>query len=254
MGSGFADDLEGTDQANTLVGGPGNDRLVGFAGDDILSGGAGADVLHGGEGVDRADYSRSTSGVLINLEDPDANGGDALGDVLHSIEIVSGSFHDDQFIGDAADNTFEGRLGADVINGGPGFDTASYEHSSVGVTVDLTAGTGATGDAEGDELRSIEQLVGSAFADTLLGSPSDETFQAGQGNDDIFGAAGSDRYRFGFGAGVDQIVEVGTMFDLDVILFDSEVEPHDVSVIREVDDLVLELERGSALQATPYAL
>ena len=52
-------------------------------------------------------------------------------------------------------------------------DTASYMDSRDGVTVNLQIGTGAGGDADGDRLRDIENLLGSRFNDMLTGDNGD---------------------------------------------------------------------------------
>ena len=50
----------------------------------------------------------------------------------------------------------EGGAGADILSGSHGNDTASYQDSSAPVVVDLGAGTGVGGDAQGDVLSGIE--------------------------------------------------------------------------------------------------
>ena len=88
-----ADDvLEGDAFANILSGGRGNDILIGGAGDDTLIGGGGADTLIGGDGVDIADYTLSAEGVIVDMANGAAGGGDALGDAFSGIEIVQGSY------------------------------------------------------------------------------------------------------------------------------------------------------------------
>jgi len=52
LGSGFDDNLRGTDGANTLEGDGGDDMLFGRGGADTLVGGAGDDGLFGGGGAD----------------------------------------------------------------------------------------------------------------------------------------------------------------------------------------------------------
>ncbi|KAK0329901.1 hypothetical protein LTR94_034901, partial [Friedmanniomyces endolithicus] len=80
--------------------------------------------------------------------------------------------------------------------GGEGTDTASYAASSAAVTayLDGTAGTGA--DAQGDTLSGIENLVGSAFDDTLVGDDQDNVLTGGAGADRIDGGAGIDSATF----------------------------------------------------------
>ena len=247
IGSDFDDALTGDDADNRLQGGRGDDILIGGAGNDMLIGGRGADQLVGGDGIDTADYSISAEGVIINMADAAAGGGDAEGDTFSSIELVIASFHDDTIIGDDLDNVIRGGRGADIIDGGAGFDTADYSTADEGVTVNLATGLGTAGEAAGDQLSGIEKLVGSAYADTFTGSAADETFDGGFDNDIMAGGAGSDSYLFGFDAGEDLINEVGDATDTDRILLGADVRVADLSVIRDGDDLLLELEHDDGL-------
>ena len=242
VGSNFNDTLAGNSGENTLIGGGGDDILVGGAGNDLLVGGRGADQLIGGDGVDAVDYSTSIAGVVVDMIDGSAGGGDAQGDVFSSIEVVQGSFHNDVLRGDNNDNILRGGLGADVLDGRGGFDTADYSLSTEAVVVDLSAGAGHGGDAEGDALSSIEKVIGSNYDDTLTGSSGDDTFDGGIGNDTLTGGAGSDTYLFGFDSGSDTIIEQANVSDSNRIVLDAAVTIHDVSVIRDGNDLVLELE------------
>jgi hypothetical protein len=61
--------------------------------------------------------------------------------------------------------TLRGFAGADILDGGDGIDTASYEGSSTSVNVSLATHTGKEGDAEGDMLTNIENLFGSSYDD-----------------------------------------------------------------------------------------
>ncbi len=191
-GSALADSLSGDANAN---------RLDGGQGDDLLQGGAGADTLLGGSGTDTASYVGSTLGVAVHLGNRSASGGDAEGDLLSGIENLLGSSGNDSLAGDAAanrldagagDDLLEGGLGADTLQGGAGNDTASYAASSAGVNVDLKAGTANGGDATGDTLAGIENLVGSALADSLTGDDSDNRLVGAAGNDLLQGGAGAD--------------------------------------------------------------
>ncbi len=183
LGSRYNDVLNGDAGANRLDGGPGNDRLTG---------GAGADVLVGGPGADAAGYAASAGAVTVNLGTNTATGGDAQGDTFDSIENLSGSAHNDTLVGDASDNILEGAAGADTLDGGAGTDTVSYSGSSAAVTVRLLAGAGARGDAEGDTLSNIENLIGSAYNDTFGGDASDNILEGAAGADTLDGGAGID--------------------------------------------------------------
>ncbi|WP_244628269.1 tandem-95 repeat protein [Stappia taiwanensis] len=246
-GSDRNDVLEGDGGDNRLVGRRGNDRLIGGAGNDILIGGRGADILEGGEGVDRVEYTLSDSGVTVNLTDSSAGGGDALGDTFSSIELIVGSFHDDTLIGDSFDNVFMGGRGADIIDGGGGFDTADYSEANEAVAIDLEAGSGSAGEATGDHLISIEQILGSVHDDVISGGSSAETFAGGLGNDILSGRAGSDTYRFGFDDGEDVIQENGDLADVDRLSLADEIRPADVSLLWEGDDLLIEFEQAGGI-------
>ena len=227
-GSGFNDTLTGDGTANSLTGAAGNDSLTGAAGNDslfggadndLLSGGAGGDSLDGGAGIDTVDYTGSTAGVVVNLATLAASGGDAAGDTIAGFENIIASGFADSLTGDAGANVLTGAAGADtltaglgndalyggsendllfggagndLLDGGTGTDTADYAASGAGVSVNLTTGIGAGGDAAGDVLVSIENLTGSAFNDTLTGDGNVNILTSGDGADVLYGAAGND--------------------------------------------------------------
>jgi Ca2+-binding RTX toxin-like protein len=192
IGSAFADTLTGDSNANTLTGGAGN---------DTLAGGGGADALIGGPGTDTADYSSSSAAVNVNLQSGVGSGGDAQGDTLSGIENVVGSAFNDVLTGDgnantltggAGNDTLAGGIGADALNGGAGSDTADYSTSGAAVSVNLQTGSSSGGDAQGDTLNSIENVIGSAFADMLTGDSNANTLTGEAGNDTLVGGPGTD--------------------------------------------------------------
>jgi len=123
LGSGGDDQLSGGDGNDDLRGGDNNDALDGGLGDDVLTGGSGGDQLNGGIGNDTADYSTSSAGVSINLQNGKVSGGDAAGDAIVSIENVTGSAWADNLVGNGLANALSGGTGNDVLNGGGGADT-----------------------------------------------------------------------------------------------------------------------------------
>ena len=95
-----------------------------------------------------------------------------------------------------------GGKGADTMDGGTDSDTASYETSALGVNVQLTivgAQAGA-GEQAGDVLSNIENLTGSAFADTLGGDVNANLLSGGDGGDSLNGFGGADTLVGGAGA------------------------------------------------------
>ena len=61
-----------------------------------------------------------------------------------------------------------------------------------GVDVSLVTGKGKGGTAEGDTLKSIEDLFGSKFDDKLVGNAQDNKLDGQDGNDTLKGGGGAD--------------------------------------------------------------
>ena len=169
-----------------------DDTLIAAVSGSLLAGGAGADRLVGSTGIDTADYSASANGVSVDLSTGRGTGGDAEGDILSDIDRVIGSAQADILTGGAGNDVLIGGGGADRLNGGAGIDTADYSASRQAVRIDLAAGTGSGGDAEGDTLASIESVEGTAFADVLAGSAGSDILSGGAGDDVLIGRGGGD--------------------------------------------------------------
>ncbi len=132
--------------------------IIGTSGDDVVRGTDSDDVIVGLGGNDR---------------------------------IVAGSGND-TICGNWGDDTLVGGPGSDLILGGNGSDTVGYSNAVARVRVDLAAGTASGGDGI-DELRSIENVVGSRFDDVLRGTKAPNEIRGGDGADLIKGRAGADR-------------------------------------------------------------
>ncbi len=213
------DVLFGGDGNDTLNGGSGNDTQYGETGNDLFISGTGSDSMFGGAGEDTASYATSTAAVAINLSTGLGSGGHAAGDVLAEIEHLIGSNYDDTLTGDAGDNSLNGGSGNDVLAGGggndsliggAGTDTADYSASGAGVTVNLATGIGSGGDAAGDVLTQIENLLGSTYADILTGDTAANALTGGAGSDSLFGGAGNDSL---YGGDGNDLLQGGTGSD-----------------------------------------
>lgn len=169
-----------------------NDQLIGNQGDNWLLGGLGADKLDGGAGFDYAAYFNATSAVTASLASPASNTGEAAGDTYLSIEGLSGSQFNDTLRGDGANNWLNGREGADLLDGGIGFDYASYNYATVGVRASLANAAVNTGEAAGDAYVAIEALSGSGFNDELIGDGTGNWLRGNAGADILNGQGGED--------------------------------------------------------------
>ena len=89
--------------------------------------------------------------------------------------------------------------GHDSVDGGDGMDILSFHDSGDGVTVDLAAGVGHGGYAEGDHYANIEAVFGTQLADCLVGNDSGNVLFGNSGDDTLVGGAGDDLLEGGEG-------------------------------------------------------
>ena len=113
---------------------------------------------------------------------------------------LSGGAGNDDLNGWGVNNTLEGGPGADIIDGWYGVNTVTYEGSSAGVYVNLATGEAYGGDADGDVLEgSLQNLTGSAYDDTLVGTSAANTLSGNAGDDTFVYSGGGDAYLGGDG-------------------------------------------------------
>lgn len=213
-------------------------KIGGAPGDDIFFGIEGSNEFCGGTGIDLIDYRGERGGSGVNLDFRLERAFDTFGntDKLHSLENAFGSHYGDQLIGDIAsnlmagksgndylfghdnndelhgnsgDDVLEGGLGSDLLNGGSGNDTASYAIAAGSVGVNLTKGVANDGEAGTDTLIGIENAVGSAFNDVLIGDSGANTLIGGDGFDRLDGRGGDDRMEGGAGDDIYTVREIG---------------------------------------------
>jgi Ca2+-binding RTX toxin-like protein len=220
-----------------LIGAGGNDSISGFDGNDLFpivgaasNGVYGNDTINGGSGgQDRVVFADGhLSGVVVNLGNESVNGS-AIGNetpastlTLIGIEAASGTQHADTFNANSGTQLnglrgditqrFEGRGGSDTINGasGDGRNTfIEYRSDPTGVVVVLggspstsvVGGTARDGYGNIDNFSNVDGVVGSQFADTLVGGSNSaginggrrEIFEGLAGNDLIDGRGNGDR-------------------------------------------------------------
>jgi serralysin len=160
---------------------------------------------------------------LIDGSDGVTNGADQIygyegHDTIYGFggaDTIFGHDGNDIILAGSGSDTLKGGGGADDLDGGFGTDEANYSDSLSAVTVSLMSGTGTGGTAEGDTLTSIENVIGTGFADTLWGNDSVNVLHGCGGtdslkgfgeNDTLWGGAGHD---FLFGMDGDDTIDGG---------------------------------------------
>jgi Ca2+-binding RTX toxin-like protein len=186
-----------------------------------------ANDVFGGPGRDEVEYGNALS-VSISLDDV-ANDGPLKDDspvpttrddnIRSDVEDITGGLAADILIGSDSNNlilgggdtdTIRGLGGddtmngdgdisflfanTDLIDGGDGTDTVSYDErsASVNVSLDGVANDGDPAVAEADNVINTENIIGGGGNDTLTGNSAGNIIQGLGGADVIDGAAGKD--------------------------------------------------------------
>jgi serralysin len=228
IGGTGADTIRGNSANNLIRGNGGNDQIDGGLGSDtVVFSGARANytvtwngqvgtVTGMGQTVtvsnveflqfsDTTIAAAPTGGLLVggDYTNETINGtafGDTIGglggdDVIHGLagaDMLDGGSGNDVLNGGDGDDILIGGRGNDALNGGAGHDVADYAGATSGVTVNLATGL-ASGGAGSDTLSSIEEVRGSAHADTLTGDANANILRGGGGIDTLNGGGGNDQ-------------------------------------------------------------
>ena len=166
LGNGLAlgGDAQGDSISNFqgVIGSSFNDAIFGSGLNDVIEGKGGADYLDGSGGVNTLVYATSSAGVLINLGNGQALGGDAQGDTFVNFTNVVGSDHDDALFGDGNANTLTGLGGNDYLYGNGGNDIFLFMRDTAGL---ITFGQDTIGDFTiGQDQIAIDKTIFADFA------------------------------------------------------------------------------------------
>ncbi len=190
---------------DVVIGGDGDDRLYGEAGIDEMYGGAGNDYIDAGGDTDLA-FGDSGNDVMYGGDGPDELRG-GTGD-----DIISGGSGGDKLLGEAGDDIILGGIGqssggvagdSDELIGDVGFDMASFSDFNIDLSVaadlrnqGVVVAIGGTDllNPQNQLWTDLEGIIGSKFADTLLGNDTaDENWLIGGGRNDVLqGFQGND--------------------------------------------------------------
>ena len=226
------DSLAGGGGADVLIGGAGIDAAIYFSSDEgvevDLENGVGrggfaeGDTFPGRQMIEYTDPSGETREIEVS-DIENLYGSFLHDDILigaDSSNRIIGYKGDDELDGRGGHDLLEGREGADVLRGGEGNDLASYAHSDEAVEVRLHNGIARGGDAEGDtfpgrktveyvnragdtvevKVPDIEDLIGSAHDDILVGAHGPNRLGGYRGDDELDGREGDDWLDGGPGA------------------------------------------------------
>ena len=185
-----AEELNGTETADSTAGGTvygGDDRIIAGAGNNVILGGLGADQITAGNGNNivlgdsgTANFDQST-GNLISI-------------FSTFVGVPVGHTTD---TGTSSDDTIRVGLGTNIIFGGSGADTITADYLNAGpvsasnAISDIILGD----DGEADFINGVVSLVIS----THTNDGGDDTINAGNGNDIVFGGLGADGITLGDG-------------------------------------------------------
>ncbi|MGZ9738101.1 beta strand repeat-containing protein [Pseudomonas sp. GNP012] len=185
----------GNNLDNYILGNSGANTLVGYGGDDVLDGGVGADLMQGGDGADiyfvdnvGDVVSEISTGGVDQVRTSLANY--TLGDYIENGRIISeGSSN---LTGNALNNVLYAGWGNNILDGGAGFDTVSYEHAGPVAIFLNQFFEQVSGGAGVDTLIDIESVIGSVQNDTLIGNADANTLDGNGGWDIVAGLGGND--------------------------------------------------------------
>lgn len=175
----------GTNWANQIFGDAGDDSLQGLAGNDSLDGSNGNNRLAGGFGDDT---------------------------------LVAG-VGDDFLAGGSGNDVIRVGYGNDTLVGGLGIDRLSFDAITdpIGVDANLTTKKFIFADAGLLVVIGFEDMLGSAFNDTLTGDLGPNRLMGGNGADVLYGGGGNDTLTGGAmgdmligGLGADSFVYIAT--------------------------------------------
>jgi Ca2+-binding RTX toxin-like protein len=217
--------VNGTANADNLVGTYGVDRLLGFAGNDRLDGNLSGDIMEGGVGddtyivgeTDDVVIENSNEGVdtiqssinyvlSANLENLTLTGTIAVNGTGNALNnAVLGNTLANTLKGEAGDDVLDGGAGADKLFGGLGNDTYVVDVAGDEITENANQGTDTVNASFSFTLgNNVENLTlvgtgainatGNGLANVLIGNSADNVLNGAAGADTMAGGLGNDSY------------------------------------------------------------
>ena len=156
-------------------------------------------------GTDEQVVSAATN--VTGVQITDSAGGENLAgtagaDIINALagaHMISTGAGSDSVDGGAGNDTVSGGSGADMLHGGADTDTLDYSSDTAGVAVRLWNNSASGGDAAGDVISGVENVIGGSGHDTINGDNGHNVLAGGAGNDFLFALGGNDTVTGGAG-------------------------------------------------------
>jgi VCBS repeat-containing protein len=211
-GTAEGETLAGNGAANTIQGGPGDDVLLGGPGSDLY-------LFSLGDGVDRI-LDLPAAGEINVVQFGPGISPDMLSLGVGSLAIRVGAGGDAIHLDGVDTNDIFGAHDVELFLFSDGTQLTYAELLERGLDID-----------------------GTPSDDVIHGSDTADRIRGGAGDDLLLDGPGSDIYFYARGDGADAIVELEPApGDIDTLIFAPDVSAADVSVARDGDDIVIELE------------
>ena len=233
-GNALANVITGNNGHNRLSGLAGNDQLDGGDGNDILTGGLGEDSVNGGVGDDQIT-------LLVTAGNVDTIDAGADTDTLVLSGVVPG---DHVVVVDLSSSIDQ------VVSIGGVADTLTQINVENLTATGLGSSVTVTGSDDDNSIigsSGNDSITGGAGNDTITGGAGSDTLDGSIGNDTLIGGTGNDTFLFGSGDGQDLVRD--STGSADKLLFDGGINPLDLVLSRQANDLRLSI-HGSSDQIT----
>ncbi len=148
---------------------------------------------------------------------------------------------DDLIYGNGGDDWIDGGADKDSVYGGDGSDTVNYSNGTQHVNIDLRrTGTQKNGEANGDLLVGIENIICTDYNDKLKGDDGDKLIIGLDGDDDLDGFGGDDVFVYGrttSGQNTDELNDKFDPGDFDILRFEDGIDYDQIWLQKSGGDL-----------------